>query len=63
MPGQNKTINIGDNYISFKKIININNNISRNIINVKQPTNKIIYGPINNFKNRGDIVLSTTFSK
>ena len=63
IPRHNKTINIGDNYISVKKIININNNISRNIINVRQPTNKIIYGPINNYKNKGDLTLSTTFSK
>ena len=63
IPGHNKTINIGDNYISVKKIININNNISRNIINVRQPTNKIIYRPINNYRNKGDITLSTTVSK
>ena len=63
IPNPNKTINIGDNYISVKKIININNNISRNIINLRQPTNKIINGPINNFKNKGEITLSTTISK
>ena len=63
VPNPSKTINIGENYISVKKIININNNISRNYINLRQPTNKIIYGSINNFKNKGDITLSTTFSK
>ena len=63
IPNRNKTINIGENYINVKKIININNNISRNIINLRQPENKIIYGPSNNFKNRREISLSTTFSK
>ena len=63
-PNRNKTINIGENYINVKKIININNNISRNIINVRQPESKIIYGrSSNNFNNRGEISLSTTFSK
>ena len=63
IPNRNKTINIGENYINVKKIININNNISRNIINLRQPENKIIYGPSNNFKKRREISLSTTFSK
>lgn len=54
IPNRNKAFNIGENYINVKKIININNNISRNIINVRQPENKIIYGrSSNNFKNRG----------
>ncbi len=30
----NKTINIGQNYINVRKVININNNISKNIINL-----------------------------
>ncbi len=63
MPNNHKTINIGENYINVKKIININNNISRNIINVRQPRTKLSYGPSHNFKNRGDFTLSTTFSK
>ena len=62
MPNQNKTINIGENYINVKKIININNNISRNIINLRQPGSKIIYGPTKYLKNRGNN-LSSTFSK
>ena len=62
MPNQNKTINIGENYINVKKIININNNISRNIINLRQPGSRIIYGPTKYLKNRGNN-LSSTFSK
>ena len=63
IPNNNKTINIGENYINVKKIININNNISRNIINVRQPRTKLTYGPFPNYKKRGEITLSTTFSK
>jgi hypothetical protein len=50
----NKTINIGQNYINVKKIININNNISKNIINLKQPKkNKVSYTTINRIKKGG----------
>lgn len=63
IPNNNKTINIGENYINVKKIININNNISRNIINVRQPRTKLTYGPVHNYKKRGEITISNTFSK
>ena len=55
IPNHNKTINIGENYINVKKIININNNISKNIINLRQPSHKLRYGISNNFKNKQNI--------
>ena len=55
IPHHNKTINIGENYINVKKIININNNISKNIINLRQPSHKIRYGLSNNFQNKQNI--------
>lgn len=59
----NKTINLGDNYINVKKIININNNISRNIINLRQSGYDLNQGQSNKIKNKGDMTLSTTLSK
>ena len=57
-----KTINLGDNYINVKKIININNNISRNIINLRQNGYEMNKGQTNKIRSKGDITLSTTSS-
>ena len=48
-----KTINLGENYINVKKIININNNISKNIINYRDRNRNMMRTKIlQNFKKK-----------